>query len=52
MWLRGANEGINRKQSHKTRSWERAEALKREIEQGKPKNPVQTILGAKNAYSK
>jgi integrase len=50
MWLRGSSDGINRKESMKTRSWDRAEALKREIEQGKPQTPAQTILDAKNAY--
>jgi integrase len=50
MWLRGANEGVNRKESLKTRSWDRAEALKREIEQGKTKATAMSVQEAKNAY--
>jgi hypothetical protein len=50
MWVRGEIDGRHYKESLKTRSWERAEALKREIEQGCAKAPVMSVSDAKNAY--
>jgi len=51
MWCEGTVEGAYRRESLKTRSWERAEELKREIEDGKkPAAPAITLRYATDTF--
>ena len=50
VWCEGTVEGKYRRQSLKTRSWERAETLKRDIESGKEKQQSITIDHALKSF--
>lgn len=50
MWIEGVHDSVYRRQSLKTASWEAAEAMKRELEQGVDKASPVTVSEAQKVF--